>query len=154
MRPILMSSVAILLAAPLPARAPADEAAAPIVAMIREAVAAEDSGDPAAGRFYAPVQAITDSISPFHWHGPDARDRWMEAVARDFETRERAQGRITLGEPTIARIEGQHGYFVFPASYTFREKNVETSREATVTVTTLLDGGTWKIASWTWAGPN
>jgi hypothetical protein len=151
-----IAAVAALLAAGAAGdtREPADPAGAPIVAMIREAVKAEDSGDPQAGRFYAPIQSITDVIAPFHWHGPDARDRWIEAVARDFETRDRTSGEIILADPTVARVEGSFGYFVFPAAFTFTQGDQKFTREVTITVTTTLTGGEWKIASWTWAGPN
>jgi hypothetical protein len=140
--------------APATAKAPIDEPEAINIAMIRAAIRAEDSGDPEAGRFYAPVQSITDSIPPFHWHGADARDRWMEATGKDFETRNRANGEISLGNPTIARVEGNNGYFVFPAAFAFTENDVRQTREATIAVTTTLKDGQWKIASWTWAGPN
>ncbi|MFN3591079.1 MAG: hypothetical protein ACK4TG_02700 [Thermaurantiacus sp.] len=151
--------VALTLATALPqrpatAKSPADEATAPIVAMIREAVRAEDTGDPEAGRFYAPIQSITDSVPPFHWHGADARDRWMDAIARDFETRNRGNGAIVLADPTVAKIEGSFAYFVFPAAFTFTENNMQVTREATIAITATLTGGEWKIASWTWAGPN
>lgn len=158
MRTALVTAGLLLLTAPagapLGAKAPLDDPESINISMIRAAVRAEDTGDPEAGRFYAPIQSITDSIPPFHWHGADARDRWMEAIARDFETRNRANGEIILANPTVSRIEGSHGYFVFPAAFTFTENNVRLRREATITVTTTLTDGQWKIASWTWAGPN
>lgn len=157
MRAALAIALAAVIAA-TPGRALAEaapaEGAAPIVAMIREAVRAEDTGDPEAGRFYAPVQSITDNVAPFHWHGPDARDRWMAAIARDFETRNRANGSIVLADPVVARVEGEVAYFVFPAAFAFEEGGLRYTREATIAVTAVRLDGTWKISSWTWAGPS
>ena len=144
----------------LPAATPAGGTAAPtedpapIIAMIREAVRAEDTGDPDAGRFYAPVQSITDVVPPFHWHGPDARTRWMESVARDFEARDRRNGTILLADPVVARVAADRAYFVFPAAFSFEEKGLRYTREATIAVTAVRISGAWKIESWTWAGPD
>jgi hypothetical protein len=150
MRAILLVA---LLALAVPARAqPATEAQ--LVQLVRDAVKAEDTGDPQAARFYAPTQSITDAIPPFHWHGPDAHQRWLAAIARDFEVRNRANGSLTLAEPTTVRIGEAAAYLVFPASFAYTEANALKSQPVTVTVSLVKAGTDWKISSWTWSGAN
>lgn len=149
----LVAALMVVLAtpAPLPAQAAPD---AELIALVRTAVKAEDSGEPNSDRFYAPVQSITDAIHPFHWQGPDAHKRWLEAVAKDFETRNRANGSLTLAEPTTVRIGEAHAYLVFPASFAFTEGETLRTQPVTTTVTLVKLEGQWKISSWTWSGPN
>ena len=149
----LAAALMVVLATPAPlvAQTATD---ADLIALVRAAVKAEDSGEPDAERFYAPVQSITDAIHPFHWHGPDAHKRWLEAVARDFETRNRANGSLTLAEPTTVRIGNASAYLVFPASFAFTEGEALRTQPVTTTVTLVKQEGQWKISSWTWSGPN
>jgi ketosteroid isomerase-like protein len=51
-------------------------------------------------------------------------------------------------------ISGDHAYAISPTTYTFKQ-NGQTMRE-TAQMTLALEkdaAGAWKIASWTWTGP-
>lgn len=121
---------------------------------MRAAVRADDTGDPDAGRFYAPDQSITDAIAPFHWHGPGAHRRWLEALAADYEHRNRANGSLTLADPGTVRLTDSEAYLVFAATFTVTEGGVALTREVTITTTLVKLDGQWRISSWTWSGPN
>jgi hypothetical protein len=153
-----LPALLLLLATPLAAHASpqpaAPAAAAELAALVRAAVRAEDTGDPDAGRFYAPVQSITDGIAPYHWHGPDAHRRWLEALAADYARRDRANGSLALADPGTARLTDTEAYLVFPATFTVTESGKTVTHEVILTTTLVRIEGQWKIRSWTWSGPN
>ena len=61
---------------------------------------------------------------------------------------------MTIGAPTREVVSGDHAYVIAPTTYTFKQKGQTMRERAQMTLALDKDaGGAWKIASWTWTGP-
>jgi len=108
----------------------------------------------AAKALHTASPVIIDEVPPHLWTGAKAFDQWGADLGKSEAAEGRSGGRVTIGTPTREVISGDHAYAIAPTTYTFQQKG-QTMREA-AQMTLALDkdaAGAWKIASWTWTGP-
>ena len=61
---------------------------------------------------------------------------------------------VSIGAPTRELVTGDHAYVIVPSVYTFKQKGVAMREAAQMTFALVKTAGGWKIASWTWTGPD
>jgi ketosteroid isomerase-like protein len=108
----------------------------------------------AAKALHTASPVIVDEVPPHLWTGAKAFDSWGADLGKSEAAEGRSGGKVTMGTPSREVISGNHAYVVVPTTYTFQQKG-QTMREA-AQMTLALDkdaSGAWKIASWTWTGP-
>jgi len=149
---------AIIGAACLAALLTASAAAAADTALsapIHQFIDAFNKGDAktAAAAHFASV-SIIDEVPPHVWTGPKAFATW----AADLEKNDKAAGiseeKVTLGAVTREVVSGQTAYVVIAATYTFKQKGVAMREPAQMTFSLAKEAAGWKIAGWTWTGPD
>jgi ketosteroid isomerase-like protein len=95
--------------------------------------------------------AILDEFAPHYWAGAHAYDMWNN----DFAALAKKQGDtdplVTTGKPLHVSAEGDRGYAVVPAVYTFKEHGKKMTEHGLWTFAMQKTGGEWKIAAWSWA---
>ena len=96
--------------------------------------------------------AITDEFFPFFWQGPTACRDWLgDLVAFGKKNNLTVEG-VTLGEPAVSTVEGDHAYLVVPATFAFKTgatRQVEKGAKFAAALTRQADG--WVVTAWTWA---
>ena len=60
---------------------------------------------------------------------------------------------MTIGAPTREVVSGDHAYVISPTTYTFKQKGQTMRETAQMTLVMMREPTGWKIASWTWTGP-
>jgi len=141
--------------AALSAASAADAADAALSAPIHQFIDAFNKGDAktAAAAHLASV-SIIDEVPPHVWIGPKAFGSW----AADLEKNDKAAGiseeKVTLGAVTREVVSGQTAYVVIAATYTFKQKGVAMREPAQMTFSLAKEAAGWKIAGWTWTGPD
>lgn len=152
MRNILFAALAAAAFAFAPAaQAQADPAA---MAPIKSFTNAFNTGDLAA-IFAAHAETdltIIDEVPPHIWRGPKAVAAWLVSLAAHDKAVGRTDGGVSVGDPQVVTTEGDRGYAVVPAVYTFKEKGVAMREPATITFALLKTAKGWQIAGWTWNG--
>jgi ketosteroid isomerase-like protein len=105
----------------------------------------------AAATAYTGNAAILDEFPPHYWTGAHAFDMWNG----DFGAVAKKQGDtdpwVTTQKPLHVLAEGDHGYAVVPAVYTFNEHGKKMTEHGLWTFAMQKSGGDWKIAAWSWA---
>ena len=96
--------------------------------------------------------SLIDEVPPHLWHGPKAIDAWLTDLAAHDKARGRTDGVVTLSKPQVMTTQGNDGYAVVPAVYTFNEKGVPMRQSATMTFALRRGAGVWKVAGWSWNG--
>jgi ketosteroid isomerase-like protein len=126
-----------------------------VEATIKQFATAFNKGDmKAAKALHVASPVIIDEVPPHLWTGTKAFDSWGADLGKSEAAEGKSDGQVTMGAPTREVISGDHAYVIVPTTYTFKQKG-QTMRE-TAQMTLALDkdsGGAWKIASWTWTGP-
>jgi ketosteroid isomerase-like protein len=108
----------------------------------------------AAKALHVASPVIVDEVPPHLWTGAKAFDSWGADLGKSEAAEGKSGGQVTIGVPSREVVSGNHAYAIAPTTYTFQQKG-QTMRE-TAQMTLTLDkgaGGVWKIASWTWTGP-
>ena len=121
---------------------------------IRQFADAFNKGDmKAAKALHVAAPTIIDEVPPHLWTGAKAFDAWGADLGKSEAAEGKSGGQVTIGAPTREIVSGSHAYAVAPTTYTFQQKG-RTMRE-TAQMTLVLDkqASGWKIASWTWTGP-
>jgi len=149
--PILGVVACMVLGGSAGAAAPND----PLTAPIRQFVDSFNKGDmAAAAATHAPSDpAIIDEVAPHLWRGPGALQAWSGDLASDAQKRGVSDSWVTLGPPTREEINGDRGYVVMPALYTFKERGVAMREAAQITVALQKTSTGWLISGWAWSGP-
>jgi hypothetical protein len=145
-----LSIVALALAAGgAVAAAPADE----LMTAPRAFVAGLDTGkiDMAAAAMTTDATMI-DEFPPHAWSGPDAFKRWLADFAATNKAGNVTGGKVKLGDPIVAEATGDVAYVVAPATETYKQNGARMAETARMVFALRREGGTWKIASWAWAG--
>ena len=60
---------------------------------------------------------------------------------------------MSIGAPTRENTVGDRAYVVAPTTYTFQQKGRTMRETAQITIVLDKQAAGWKIASWTWTGP-
>jgi ketosteroid isomerase-like protein len=141
--------VVLLLATPL---AHASDAA--VEGTIKQFADAFNKGDMKTARaLHVAAPTIIDEVAPYYWSGAKAFESWGADLGKAEAAEGKSGGVVSIGMPTRENVSADHAYVVAPSTYTFKQAG-KTMRE-TAQVTFVLDktASGWKIASWTWTGP-
>jgi ketosteroid isomerase-like protein len=123
-------------------------------ATIKAFAAAFNKGDmKAAKALHTAAPLIVDEVAPHVWSGPNAFDGWGADLAKSDAAEGRSGGQATVGAPTREVVSGDHAYAIAPATYTFKQKGQTMRETAQFTFVMAKEASGWKIASWTWTGP-
>lgn len=151
----MKTMIAALLAlfALLPVQAMAQDAA--VSAPIVQFVDGFNKGDLAAARATHLADAvIVDEVAPYMWRGAGAFDAWVADLMKDAAAQGITEPSVELGKPTRTLVTGDSAYVIVPATYRFKAKGTAMSEAAQMTFALRKGEAGWKIASWTWTGPN
>jgi|GEM_PF-555604 opacity protein-like surface antigen len=142
------------LAALLPSAAVA--ANAQIEATVRQFIDAFDKGDAkaAAATHIASGASIIDEVPPYGWQGPKAFGTWAADLAKHDKALGISEEAVTLGKMSRELVSGSTAYVIFEATYSFKQKGVAMHEPAQMTFALMKVGAAWKIAGWTWTGPD
>ena len=133
----------------------AQAADAAVEAPIQQFVTAFNKGDGAGAVATMTARvSIIDEVAPFQWRGPDAFARWGAALGADSKARDITDQSVAIGAPTREIVSGVNAYVIVPATYSFKQKGVKMAEVAQMTFTLLKGDAGWKIAGWTWTGPD
>jgi ketosteroid isomerase-like protein len=114
-----------------------------------------NKGDiPAAKRAMEPSVMIVDEVSPYAWNGPGALVEWLGDLAKSEAAEGKSGGVVAIDAPTRELVSGGHAYAVAPATYTFKQKGTLMRETAQMTFALAKGPTGWKIAAWTWTGPD
>jgi hypothetical protein len=143
--------VAVLLTA-----APAMAADTGPTAPIHQFIDGFNKGDVAAAKAAHDPAGVTivDEPAPHVWSGPKAFDTWLTDLTAGDKAAGREGGAVKLGKVIRTVSDGKTAYVLVAAVYTFNEKGVAMVEPATMTYALKKIGKDWKIAAWTWSGPD
>ena len=128
---------------------------AALEATIRQFAIAFNKGDlKTAKALHITAPTIIDEVAPHYWSGPKAFDDWGADLAKSDATQGVTGGHVLIGVPTREVISGDHAYVVTPTTYTFKQKGTAMRETAQMTLVMDKEVSSWKIASWTWTGPD
>lgn len=152
-----MKSFAIIgLAAGLLSATPAYAQNAAVEAPIKAFAEAFSKGDMAAAMatHVSTGATITDELPPYRWTGATSFTDWGASFAKDAAAKGLTDPSVTIGAPTRELIDGDSAYVIAPSVYTFKLKGVAMREVAQMTFALTRTASGWKIAAWTWTGPN
>jgi len=146
---LLGMSVAIGMAA-----ATAAMAETPLMAPIHQFIDNFDKGDvKAAAKAFAPGGvAIIDEVPPHSWVGAHALQQWSKDLAAVSQKAGFTDEAVTLGEATREDVNGDRGYVVVPATFTYKEHGTAMREPAQMVYALTNAAGHWLITGWTWVG--
>jgi ketosteroid isomerase-like protein len=150
MKSLVVSSCALFLAA-----APMAHAGdAGVEATIRQFADAFNKGDmKTAKALHIAAPVITDEVAPYIWSGAKAFDSWGADLGKAETAEGKSGGKVAIGAPTRENVSGDRAYVIAPSTYTFQQKGQTMRETAQITMTLEKQASGWKIASWTWTGP-
>ena len=150
-----MKSCMILTGALLLAFAPGAWAGdAGVDAVIRQFADALHAGDmKAAKALLAKRVIIFDDTAPYYWGGSNAMENWLADRGKETTADGVTDGDAVLGQITREVVSGNHAYVIVPATYSYKQKGVAMRQPSQLTYILNKDASGWKIASWTWTGP-
>jgi ketosteroid isomerase-like protein len=129
---------------------------AQLEAPIHQFIDAFNKGDVkgAAATHMATGVSIIDEAPPHIWQGPKAVETWAADLAKDGKASGMSDEKVTLGAVTREVVSGQTAYVVIGATFTFKQKGVAMREPGQMTFAMKKSGAAWKIAGWTWTGPD
>jgi ketosteroid isomerase-like protein len=148
---ILAAACAMALAAPSAVAAGNAALEAPIHQFIDNFNKGESAGAAAA---HLPSVSIIDEVPPHLWTGPKAFETWAADLAKNDMAKGISKENVALGGVKREVVEGKTGYVVFAATYTFDQNGKAMHEPAQMTFALKKTADGWKIAGWTWTGPN
>jgi hypothetical protein len=96
---------------------------------------------------------IVDNVAPFVWSGAGSFDKWLGDLMKAEAAAGKSDGQVWFGESVDEQISGDRAYVVTPCSYTYKQGGKTVRESGFIAFTLVKAGGTWKVASWTWASP-
>lgn len=125
-----------------------------VEATIRQFADAFNKGDmKTAKALHIAAPVITDEIAPYFWRGAKAFDSWGADLGKAEAAEGKSGGQVTIGAPTRENVSGDHAYVIAPTTYTFKQKGKTMRETSQITIALAKEASGWKIASWTWTGP-
>lgn len=97
---------------------------------------------------------IVDELPPYMWSGASSFSDWGASFAKDAAAKGLTEPSVSIGKPTRELVTGDNAYVIVPAVYTFKQKGVAMRETAQMTFALVKTASGWKIASWTWTGPD
>lgn len=107
----------------------------------------------AAKALHVAKPVIIDEVGPHLWTGPKAFDGWLADVAKSDAAEGKTDGQVALNTPTREVVSGDRAYVIVPSTYTFKQKGKILHEIAQMTFVLTKVSSDWKIAAWTWTGP-
>ena len=95
---------------------------------------------------------IIDEPAPHMWSGSGAVEGWVADLAKDAKANGDTDGKVRLGKVALSHVEADKAYVHLNADYLYREHKKAMVEHGGFTFALTNDGGTWKIAGWTWNG--
>ncbi|MEJ0028321.1 MAG: nuclear transport factor 2 family protein [Rhizomicrobium sp.] len=105
---------------------------------------------PGAAAFYTASPSIVDEFSPHVWSGADAFAQWGADYGVYAKAEQMTEPFMVLAKPTHVLVEGDRGYAVFPANFTFKRAGKPVREPGIMTFAMQKIDGKWKIAGWSW----
>ena len=129
---------------------------AQVEAPIHQFIDAFNKGDmkTAAATHLAGGVSIIDEVRPHLWSGPKAFVSWATDLINDDKAAGVTNEAVALGAVTREVISGDDAYVIIAATYNFKQKGVAMREPAQMTYAMKKTAAGWKIAGWTWTGPN
>lgn len=153
-----MKSVIVGMAclAALSAASAAAAADAALSAPIHQFVDAFNKGDgkTAGATHLATGVSIIDEVPPYIWQGPKAFETWAADLTKNDAAAGVTEEKVTLGAVTREVVSPQSAYVIVAATYSFKQKGVAMREPAQMTFALTKTAEGWKIAGWTWTGPD
>ena len=142
--------------AALSAASAAAAADAALSAPIRQFIDAFNKGDgkTAGATHLATGVSIIDEVPPYSWQGPKAFETWAGDLAKNDAAAGITEEHVALGAVTREVVSPETAYVIVGATYTFKQKGVPMREPAQMTFALTKSAGAWKIAGWTWTGPD
>ncbi|WP_309605453.1 nuclear transport factor 2 family protein [Phenylobacterium sp.] len=98
--------------------------------------------------------SIIDEVPPYLWRGPKAFSDWVADLTKNDAAAGITGEHVTLGPVKRELITGSNAYVIIAATYSFQQKGVAMHEPAQMTFAMRKDNKGWKIAGWTWTGPD
>jgi ketosteroid isomerase-like protein len=122
--------------------------------MIRQFGDAFNKGDvKAAKALHVAKPVIIDEVGPHLWTGPKAFAGWLADLAKSDAVEGKTDGQVALSAPTREVVSGDRAYVIVPSTYSFKQKGRTLRETAQMTFVLTKFSSDWKIAAWTWTGP-
>ncbi len=97
---------------------------------------------------------IVDEVAPFVWSGAKSFTDWGASYDVDAKAKGITEPGVSIGTPTRELVAGNNAYVIVPSVYTFKQKGVAMREAAQMTFALVKTAGGWRIAAWTWTGPD
>jgi ketosteroid isomerase-like protein len=153
MKSPVLSLIGLAALSTAPAAAAADAA---LSAPIRQFVDAFNKGDgkTAGATHLAAGVSIIDEVPPYIWQGPKAFETWAADLTKNDAAAGITEEHVALGAVTREVVSPQTAYVIVGATYSFKQKGVAMREPAQMTFALTKTAEGWKIAGWTWTGPD
>ena len=127
-----------------------------LAAPIHQFIDAFNKGDgkTAGATHLAAGVSIIDEVPPHLWQGPKAFETWAADLGKNDAAAGITEEKVTLGAVTREVASSDTAYVIVAATYTFKQKGLSMREPAQMTFALKKDAGAWKIAGWTWTGPD
>jgi len=148
--------IGILCAGLLSTASAAAAANAELAAPIHQFIEAFNKGDgkTAGATHLAAGVTIIDEVPPYIWQGPKAFETWAADLTKNDAAGGITEEKVTLGAVTREVVSPATAYVIVAATYTFKQKGVAMREPAQMTFALKKESGAWKIAGWSWTGPD
>ena len=103
---------------------------------------------------HLPSVSIIDEVPPHVWTGPKAFATWAADLTKNDKAAGITNEAVTLGAVVREVVSGQTAYVVIGATYSFKQKGAAMREPAQMTFSLAKEAAGWKIAGWTWTGPD
>jgi len=136
--------------------ASAQTADAELMAPIQRFIDSFNKGDAAAAAATHGAGAdlvIIDEVPPYVWRGAKAFQAWNADLESDAKKNAITEPLVTIGAATRIEKNGDQGYVVVPAVYTFKQRGTAMRETAQMTFVLRKGATGWLIHGWTWTGP-
>ncbi|MFD1610191.1 DUF4440 domain-containing protein [Sphingomonas tabacisoli] len=136
------------------ARGPTSAADPAVEAPIRTFLEAFNRGDvtAAAATHVASGVSIVDEVAPYHW---SSFQDWLGALDKETKDGGLTEQSVIVTGPTVReQVSGDSAYVIMPVRYAFKARGRAMREDAQMTFVLTKVTGSWKIANWTWTGPD
>jgi ketosteroid isomerase-like protein len=103
---------------------------------------------------HLPSVSIIDEVPPHIWQGTKAFATWAADLAKNDKAGGITDENVALGAVKREVVSGATAYVVIEATYGFKQKGVAMREPAQMTFAMKKAAKGWKIAGWTWTGPD
>jgi hypothetical protein len=129
---------------------------AALEAPLHQFIDAFNKGDmkTAAATHLASGVTIIDEAPPHIWQGPKAFTAWATDLTKDDKADGISNEAVAMGAVTREVVSGSAAYLIVAVTYSFKQKGVAMHEPAQMTFAMKKTAKGWKIAGWTWTGPD